>query len=220
MKGEIRRILQRAPVVPVIVVHDVADAAPLATALVEGGLPVLEVTLRTPAALEAIQAMRRAVPEAIVGVGTLTSPEQFAAARAAGAQFGVSPGLAPALLGAARAQGDWPFLPGVMTPSELLAAREAGYDCCKLFPARQAGGVEMLRALGAVFPDVAFCPTGGVTPADAPDYLALPNVLCVGGSWVAPAHMVRDGDWKGIRGLAAQAAALPRNAAWLKERIA
>lgn len=210
---DIRAILLQAPVVPVIVIEELEQAVPLASALVEGGLTVLEVTLRTGVALAAIEAMRRALPDAIVGAGTLTLPEHFTAARSAGAQFGVSPGLDPALLQAARAQAGWPYLPGVMTPSELLAARAAGFACCKLFPARQAGGVEMLRALGAVFPDVAFCPTGGISADDAPAYLALHNVLCVGGSWVAPAHKVRSGDWDGIRSLAAQAAALPRAAA-------
>lgn len=208
MSSQIRAILRRAPVIPVIVIHDMAHAVPLAEALVEGGLPVLEVTLRTSAGLAAIEAMRRAVPQAIVGVGTLSSAEQFAAARNAGAQFGVSPGLTPGVLRASRDAGDWPFLPGVMTPGELMHAREAGFDCCKLFPAQQAGGVEMLGALHAVFPDVGFCPTGGVTPENAQRFLALPNVLCVGGSWVAPRTLVQAGDWPAIRRLAAQAAAL------------
>jgi 2-dehydro-3-deoxyphosphogluconate aldolase/(4S)-4-hydroxy-2-oxoglutarate aldolase len=204
-------ILRRAPVVPVIVVHRLEDAVPLAEALVAGGLGVLEVTLRTPAGLAAIEAMRRSVPAAVVGVGTLSDPAQFVAARNAGAQFGVSPGLTPALAAAAR-EVDWPFLPGLMTPTELMQARELGFRCCKLFPAHSAGGVAMLKALHSVFPDVAFCPTGGIQLDNAPQYLALPNVLCVGGSWVAPPDLIKAGDWAAIRRLAQQAAALPRAA--------
>jgi 2-dehydro-3-deoxyphosphogluconate aldolase/(4S)-4-hydroxy-2-oxoglutarate aldolase len=205
-------ILRRAPVVPVIVIHDLATAVPLADALVAGGLTVLEVTLRTPAGLPAIAAMRRAVPEAIVGVGTLSSPEQFQAVTDAGAQFGVSPGLTPALAAASR-KVPWPFLPGVMTPGELMQARELGFNLCKLFPAQQAGGIGMLKALHSVFPDVGFCPTGGISRENAADFLALPNVHCVGGSWVAPADLVKAGDWLGIRKLAQDAAALPRRGA-------
>ena len=200
-------ILRRAPVVPVIVIHDLAQAAPLADALVAGGLPVLEVTLRTPVGLAAIEAMRRAVPEAIVGVGTLSTPDQFAQSARAGAQFGVSPGLTPALIEASQ-DAPFPFLPGVMTASEVMRAREAGFSCCKLFPAQQAGGTGMLRAMHAVFPDVGFCPTGGLHPDNAAEYLSLPNVLCVGGSWVAPNALIKDGDWLAIRKLAQQAAAL------------
>lgn len=204
-------ILRRAPVVPVIVVHQLEDAVPLAEALVAGGLDVLEVTLRTPVGLAAIEAMRRAVPAAVVGVGTLSDPAQFAAARNVGAQFGVSPGLTPALAAAAR-EAAWPFLPGVMTPTELMQAQELGFSCCKLFPAHSAGGVAMLKALHSVFPDVAFCPTGGIQLDNAPQYLALPNVLCVGGSWVAPRDLIKARDWEAIRRLAQQAAALPRAA--------
>ncbi len=208
MSFQIRDILQRAPVVPVIVVHDVAQAVPLAEALVAGGLPVLEVTLRTPEALHVIAAMRRAVPEAIVGAGTLTDPSHFSAARDAGAQFGVSPGLTAALHAAAQQHAGWPYLPGVMTPSEALHARHLGYRCLKLFPAQQAGGVGMIRALHAVLPDLLFCPTGGITPQDAAQLLALPQVACVGGSWVAPAALLQRQDWPAIRQLAAEAAAL------------
>jgi len=200
-------ILKRAPVVPVIVIHDLAHAVPLADALVAGGLPVLEVTLRTPVGLAAVEAMRRAVPEAIVGVGTISTPEQFAQSVRAGAQFGVSPGLTPALIETSR-KIDLPFLPGVMTASELMRARDAGFRHCKLFPAQQAGGTGMLRALHAVFPDVGFCPTGGVSLDNAVEYLSLPNVLCVGGSWVAPSALMQAGDWLAIRKLAQQAAAL------------
>jgi 2-dehydro-3-deoxyphosphogluconate aldolase/(4S)-4-hydroxy-2-oxoglutarate aldolase len=200
-------ILRRAPVVPVIVVHDLAHAVPLADALVAGGLPVLEVTLRTPVGLAAVEAMRKAVPEAIVGVGTLATPAQFKAAADAGALFGVAPGLTPELLEASRGVA-FPFLPGVMTPSELMRAREAGFRYCKLFPAQQAGGIGMLKAMHSVFPDVSFCPTGGVSPDNAAEFLALPNVVCVGGSWVAPNALIAAGDWLGIRKLAQQATAL------------
>jgi 2-dehydro-3-deoxyphosphogluconate aldolase/(4S)-4-hydroxy-2-oxoglutarate aldolase len=199
-------ILKRAPVVPVIVINDLAHAVPLADALVAGGLPVLEVTLRTPMGLAAVEAMRRAVPEAIVGVGTLSTPAQFAEAAQAGAQFGVSPGLTPALIEASRTTS-FPFLPGVATASELMRAREAGFRQCKLFPAQQAGGTGALRAFHSVFPDVGFCPTGGVHQDNALEYLSLPNVLCVGGSWVAPAALMQAGDWLAIRKLAQQAAA-------------
>jgi 2-dehydro-3-deoxyphosphogluconate aldolase/(4S)-4-hydroxy-2-oxoglutarate aldolase len=207
MTSILREMLRRAPVIPVIVVHDLAHAVPLAQALVAGGLPVLEVTLRTDAGLAAIAAMRRAVPDAIVGVGTLSTPAQIKSSRDAGAQFGVSPGLAPELAAAAR-EADWPFLPGVMTPSELMQAREWGFHCCKLFPAQTAGGIGMLKALHSVFPDVAFCPTGGIQQDNASEYLALPNVLCVGGSWVTPPGLVKSEDWAAITALAAAAASL------------
>jgi 2-dehydro-3-deoxyphosphogluconate aldolase/(4S)-4-hydroxy-2-oxoglutarate aldolase len=206
-QDQLRGILQRAPVVPVIVVHDARQAVPLAEALCAGGLTVLEVTLRTSVALEAMQAMRRAVPEAVVGVGTITRPEHFRQASDAGAQFGVSPGLTRELADAA-AGVDWPWLPGIMTPTELLQAQSLGYSTCKLFPAQQAGGVGMLKALQAVFPDAAFCPTGGVGRDNAAEFLALPNVLCVGGSWVAPASDIRTGNWEAIRALATDAAKL------------
>jgi 2-dehydro-3-deoxyphosphogluconate aldolase/(4S)-4-hydroxy-2-oxoglutarate aldolase len=207
MSEQLRQILRRAPVVPVIVVHDVRHAVPLAEALCAGGLTVLEVTLRTPAALEAIRAMRRAVPDAVVGVGTITRPEHFRQAADAGAQFGVSPGLTRELADAA-AGVDWPWLPGIMTPAELLQAQSLGYSTCKLFPAQQAGGVGMLKALHSVFPDAAFCPTGGVSRDNAADFLAQPNVLCVGGSWVAPSADIKANNWNAIRALAAEAAAL------------
>jgi 2-dehydro-3-deoxyphosphogluconate aldolase/(4S)-4-hydroxy-2-oxoglutarate aldolase len=200
-------IVALAPVIPVLTVEDVAHAVPLARALSAGGLRVLEITLRTPAALAVVEAMRKAVPEAVVGVGTLTRPADFAAADRAGAQFGVSPGLTPELSSAARG-ARFPLLPGVMTPAELMAARNAGFSVLKLFPAQQAGGIGMLQALGAPFPDVRFCPTGGITRATAPDYLALANVVCVGGSWVAPRAMMAAGDWAGIEALARDAAAL------------
>jgi 2-dehydro-3-deoxyphosphogluconate aldolase/(4S)-4-hydroxy-2-oxoglutarate aldolase len=202
-------IMRRAPVIPVIVIHDLATAVPLADALVAGGLPVLEVTLRTPAGLAAIAAMRRAIPEAIVGVGTLSSPDQFQSATDAGAQFGVSPGLTSDLAEAAG-KAPWPYLPGVMTPGEVMRARDLVFKLCKLFPAQQAGGVGMLKAMHSVFPDVGFCPTGGISRENSGEFLALPNVHCVGGSWVAPAALINDGDWLGIRKLAQDAAALTR----------
>jgi 2-dehydro-3-deoxyphosphogluconate aldolase/(4S)-4-hydroxy-2-oxoglutarate aldolase len=197
---KIRDLVQLAPVIPVITIEALDHAVPLARALAAGGLRVLEITMRTPVALAAIEAMRKAVPEAIIGVGTLTRPVDFAAADRAGAQFGVSPGLTPELAAAARG-ARFPLLPGVMTPTDLIAARAAGFDVLKLFPAQQAGGVPMLRALGGPFPDALFCPTGGITLASAPEYLALPNVACVGGSWLAPKAMLAAGDWTGIEAL-------------------
>jgi 2-dehydro-3-deoxyphosphogluconate aldolase / (4S)-4-hydroxy-2-oxoglutarate aldolase len=200
----IRRLFAGTRVIPVLVIHDLSQAVPLAQALVDGGLRILEITLRTPVALEAVIQIRRAVPEAVVGVGTLLEPAQFSAADAAGAQFGVSPGLTQTLADASR-KFNWPLLPGVMTPSELLNARELGFTCCKFYPAEQAGGINMLKALHAIVPEVSFCPTGGISPATAPNYLALPNVFCVGGSWVAPTNALRDKDWKQIRELASSA---------------
>ena len=202
-------LLRAAPVMPVIVIDDAAQAVPLARALVEGGIRVLEVTLRTPAALQAIRAIAKEVPDAIVGAGTIINAHDLQQAREAGARFGVSPGATPELLALGRA-GDWPYLPGVMTPSDLMAALAAGYNTLKFFPAAQAGGIPMLKALGGPFPQVTFCPTGGITPATAPDYLALPNVACVGGSWLTPAALLHARDWPAITKLAAQAAALPR----------
>jgi 2-dehydro-3-deoxyphosphogluconate aldolase/(4S)-4-hydroxy-2-oxoglutarate aldolase len=206
----IREILGTAPVIPVLTLSDLAHAVPLAEALVGGGLRVLEITLRTPVAIGCLEAIRKAVPDAIVGIGTLTRAVDFAAAGRAGAQFGVTPGLTPELAAAARG-ARFPLLPGVMTPTEVIAARLAGFNILKLFPAHQAGGVEMLRALGAPFPDVIFCPTGGITRAGAPEYLALPNVVAIGASWVAPRALIDAKDWQGIEALARDAAALKRN---------
>lgn len=205
----IRSILALAPVIPVLTIEHLDHAVPLARALSNGGLRVLEVTLRTPAALPAIEAMRKAVPEAVVGVGTLARPGDFVTAGNAGAQFGVSPGLTAEMAAAARA-ASFPMLPGIMTPTELLAGLGWGYDTFKLFPAQQAGGIAMLKALGAPFPEVVFCPTGGISRTTAPDFLALPNVACVGGSWVAPTERVRAGDWAGIEQLARDAASLAK----------
>lgn len=205
----IRSILALAPVIPVITVEHIDHAVPLARALCAGGLRVLEVTLRTPVALPAIEAMRKAVPDAVVGVGTLARPGDFVTAGNAGAQFGVSPGLTAEMAAAARA-ASFPMLPGIMTPTELLAGLGWGYDTFKLFPAQQAGGIGMLKALGAPFPEVVFCPTGGITRATAPDFLALPNVACIGGSWIAPADRIRAGDWAAIEALAKDAASLAK----------
>ncbi len=206
-----REILAASPVMPVIVIDEPASAVPLARALVAGGIRVLEVTLRTAAALDAIRAIVAEVPDALVGVGTIVSPADLDAARAAGARFGVSPGANAELLAAARDSG-LPFLPGVMTPSDVVAAVAAGFDTLKLFPAKQAGGVGMLKALGGPFPQLRFCPTGGIDLASAPEFLALPNVACVGGSWLTPADKVKAGDWAAITRLAADAAALRRPA--------
>ncbi len=203
----IRAIMAASPVMPVIVLDRVADAVPLADALVRGGIRVLEVTLRTAAALDCVRAIRAAVPDAIVGVGTITTPRDFDAARAAGAAFGVSPGATSALL-AHAASADWPFLPGTMTPSDVMCAADAGFTALKLFPARQAGGIDMLKALAGPFPDALFCPTGGIDAESAPGYLALPNVACVGGSWLAPAALVANGGWDEIERRARSAASL------------
>ncbi len=200
-------IMRTGPVIPVIVIDRLADAVPLARALVAGGVRVLEVTLRTPVGMQAIAAIAAEVQGAIVGVGTITRATEFAQAVAAGAAFGVSPGLTPDLAAAARDSG-LPFLPGCMTPSEVIAATTAGFNALKLFPAQQAGGVGMLQALAGPFGDVVFCPTGGITPANAPDFLALRNVACVGGSWLAPRDAVAKQDWARITTIAGEASRL------------
>jgi 2-dehydro-3-deoxyphosphogluconate aldolase/(4S)-4-hydroxy-2-oxoglutarate aldolase len=200
-------IMRTSAVIPVIAIDDINHAVPLARALVAGGIRVLEVTLRTAHGLPAIRAMAEQVPDAIVGVGTLTQPAEFAAARDAGAVFGVSPGLTPALIEAAKSSG-LPLLPGVMTPSEVMAAREAGFRQLKLFPAMQAGGVGMLNALAGPLGDVMFCPTGGVSQDNAPQFLACRNVACVGGSWLTPKDALVTGDWDRITALARAASAL------------
>ncbi|HSW25012.1 MAG TPA: bifunctional 4-hydroxy-2-oxoglutarate aldolase/2-dehydro-3-deoxy-phosphogluconate aldolase [Burkholderiaceae bacterium] len=202
-------LMRIGPVIPVIVIDHIAHAVPLARALVAGGVRVLEVTLRTPVALQAIRAIAREVDGAVVGVGTITRAQDFVQSIDAGAVFGVSPGLTPELVAGARDSG-LPLLPGVMTPSDVIAARAAGFTEMKLFPAQQAGGIGMLKALGGPFPDVTFCPTGGVSAATAPDFLALPNVACVGGSWLTPADAVAAGDWERITTLARAAAQLRR----------
>ncbi|WP_137235211.1 bifunctional 4-hydroxy-2-oxoglutarate aldolase/2-dehydro-3-deoxy-phosphogluconate aldolase [Streptomyces sp. BPSDS2] len=200
-------VLDLAPVVPVVVLHDVADAVPLARALVAGGLPAIEVTLRTPAALESIRAMAAEVPGAVVGAGTVISPEHVRDTVDAGARFLVSPGWTDALLEAMKASG-LPFLPGVSTTSEVVALLERGVREMKFFPAEAAGGTAYLKALSAPLPQARFCPTGGISLASAPSYLALPNVGCVGGSWMVPADAVAAKDWGRVARLAAEAAAL------------
>lgn len=204
---KVLEIMRIGPVIPVIVIDRPEQAVPLARALVDGGVRVLEVTLRTAAAYEAVEAIARQVSDAIVGVGTITRPEEFARSIDVGAQFGVSPGLTPALAEAARAKA-LPLLPGVMTPSDVIAARAAGYTELKLFPAQQAGGIGMLKALGGPFPDITFCPTGGITAASAPEFLALRNVACVGGSWLTPSDALAAGDWARITALAREAVKL------------
>jgi 2-dehydro-3-deoxyphosphogluconate aldolase/(4S)-4-hydroxy-2-oxoglutarate aldolase len=200
-------LASHGPVIPVIVVEQLEHAVPLAQALVAGGVKVLEVTLRTPVALAAIEAMAHAVPEAIVGAGTLRSAADVRAARSAGARFGVSPGYTRDI-GAACRDAGLPLLPGVATASEVMAASADGHLFLKFFPAAAAGGVPMLKALAGPFPDIAFCPTGGISAETAPQYLALPNVRVVGGSWLTPAAALRAGDWARVTRLAREAGAL------------
>lgn len=197
-------LMQRAVVIPVLTIERVEDAAPLARALTAGGLSVLEVTLRTPVALEAISAIAAEVPEAVVGSGTCLTPADVERSANAGAQFAVSPGLTPDLLAADAI----PLLPGVATASELMAGLQAGLSAFKFFPAVQAGGTAMLKAWAGPFAEVKFCPTGGIDAASAPAFLALSNVACVGGGWVAPKALIDAGDWAGITDLARAAAAL------------
>ncbi len=201
-------ICNLAPIIPVLVVDDVAHARPLAEALIAGGLPVLEVTLRTPAALDVIAAMTE-VEGGVVGAGTLVTPDDVVAAKAVGAQFGVSPGSTDALIAACEAE-ELPLLPGAATATEAMALYERGYDMLKFFPAEASGGAAMLKAIGAPLPQISFCPTGGVSPENAESYLSLPNVICAGGSWVAPKDLVEAGDWSAIKALARAAASLPR----------
>jgi 2-dehydro-3-deoxyphosphogluconate aldolase/(4S)-4-hydroxy-2-oxoglutarate aldolase len=204
---DIDHVAALGPVIPVLQFDSVEQGEQTARALYEGGVRVLEITLRTPAGLGVIERMAKFADDLVVGVGTLTRPEQVAQAVSAGARFGVSPGLTDALANAAKQQG-LALLPGVATSSEILIALEHGYRTLKLFPAEQVGGVAMLKAFGGPFGDVKFCPTGGVSLATAPSYLALPNVVCVGGSWLTPAAMMRAGDWAGITRLAREASAL------------
>ena len=200
-------LLSVVPVVPVVVIDDLAHAVPVARALVEGGLPVIELTLRTPVALEAIHAIATQVPEILVGAGTTVTPGQVKQAADAGAAFLVSPGCTPQLL-SAMAESDLPFLPGTATVSEALAVLEAGYTEMKFFPAEASGGAAYLKSIASPLPAARFCPTGGITAASAPSYLALPNVGCVGGSWLTPSDALAAGDWARISALAAEAAAL------------
>ncbi|WP_394687927.1 2-dehydro-3-deoxy-phosphogluconate aldolase [Hoeflea sp.] len=200
-------ILKQQPVVPVLVIQDVATAVPLARALVAGGLKAIEITLRTPAALEAIRAVANEVDGAIPGAGTILNARQYQEAVDAGSQFIVSPGTTIELLDVAR-KSPVPLLPGAATASEVMSLREEGYQVLKFFPAEQAGGAAYLKSLSSPLAGMQFCPTGGITPANARDYLSLPNVICVGGSWVAPAALVEAGDWDGITRLAAEACLL------------
>jgi len=201
-----------APVIPVITLHHVEDALPLARALVEGGLPVLELTLRTDCALEAIARIARELPQARVGAGTVLSPRDLAQVGAAGAAFAISPGATEALY-AAAAGCELPLVPGIATASELMRGLELGWRRFKFFPAEASGGAAALRGLAGPFPGVRFCPTGGIDAARAPAWLALPNVACVGGSWMLPEAAIRAGDWTRIGALAREAAALVRGAA-------
>ncbi|MER7398431.1 bifunctional 4-hydroxy-2-oxoglutarate aldolase/2-dehydro-3-deoxy-phosphogluconate aldolase [Streptomyces sp. NPDC000151] len=202
-----RSVLGLAPVIPVVVLEDAADAVPLARALVAGGLPAIEVTLRTPAALDAIRAIAAEVPDAVVGAGTVITPAQVTETVAAGARFLVSPGWSPRLLGAMKDSGV-PFLPGVSTTSEVVTLLEEGITEMKFFPAEAAGGTAYLKSLASPLPQARFCPTGGIKEANAPSYLALPNVACVGGTWMLPADALATKDWARVEGLAAGAAAL------------
>jgi 2-dehydro-3-deoxyphosphogluconate aldolase / (4S)-4-hydroxy-2-oxoglutarate aldolase len=196
-----RSLLDIVPVIPVVVVQDAADAVPIARALVDGGLPIIELTLRTPAAMDAIERIAAEVPEILVGAGTIVDTDQPKRAAAAGAQFLVSPGSTPSLRAAMRDSG-LPHLPGVATVSEVLALLEDGYTEMKFFPAEAAGGAEYLRAIHSPVPAARFCPTGGITPTTMASYLALPNVGCVGGSWLTPADAVSRRDWTTIANLA------------------
>ena len=202
------KICAMAPVVPVLVIDDLAHAAPLARALVAGGLPALEVTLRTACALDAIRAMSE-IEGGVVGAGTLLTPKDVKAAKAAGAKFGVSPGATQALIDAC-AEAELPLLPGAATATEIMTLLELGFTVQKFFPAEQAGGAAYLKSIGSPIPQVSFCPTGGISLKIAPDYLALKNILCVGGSWVAPKDAMARGDWAQVTTLAREAAGLSR----------
>ena len=195
--GPFATLLSAARVIPVLTIERREDAVPLARALVAGGVRVLEVTLRTPVAIEAAKAIIAEVPEAIVGIGTILNPNDLARAQALGAKFGISPGGTPDLLKAAAASG-LPFAPGIATSSDLMQALAHGFDLVKFFPAEQSGGIKALRALAGPFPDMRFCPTGGIGEANAASWLAEPNVVAVGGSWLCPASDVRSGNWNGI----------------------
>ena len=200
-------LLAGQPVIPVLRIERLQDAVPLATALARGGLPAIEITLRTPVAVDAIRLVAEEVPQAIVGAGTILSARDYRKAAAAGAKFIVSPGTTQELLDEASL-GQVPFLPGAVTPSEIMALKEEGYTVLKFFPAEQAGGAPYLKSLAAPLAAMRFCPTGGITPKNAGSYLALPNVICIGGSWVAPDDLMQAGKWDAIEKLAADAAAL------------
>ena len=203
-------VMRDAPVIPVIVLDDVAHAVPLARALMAGGIRMLEVTLRTSQALRCIEAIARQVPEAVVGAGTIRTAADAQASMDSGAKFGVSPGYTRSVGRACRELG-LPLLPGVATGGEIMMAQEDGYQQLKFFPAVQAGGLAMLKAWQGPFGDVAFCPTGGIHLGNAPEFLALSNVACVGGSWIVPTDAIRAGDWSRIEQLAREASRLPRS---------
>ncbi|MBB1087326.1 bifunctional 4-hydroxy-2-oxoglutarate aldolase/2-dehydro-3-deoxy-phosphogluconate aldolase [Lysobacter sp. SG-8] len=205
----IEKVLHLAPVIPVVVIEDPAHAVPLARALVAGGLPVIEVTLRTGAALEAVRRIADEVPDAVIGTGTVRRPADLDASAEAGARFAVSPGYSPDLVAAARGHAvGW--LPGAATASEAMTLAEQGFAFQKFFPAEAAGGVALLRSLHGPLPEIRFCATGGIGLHNAADYLATPNVACVGGSWITPAKLLQAGDWAAVETLARQAAGLPR----------
>lgn len=206
----LREILSGQPFIPVLKIDRIADAVPLAQALVRGGLKAIEITLRTPDALDAIRRVAKDVPEAIVGAGTILSATDFSDAEAVGARFIVSPGATSALLDAAR-RSTVPFLPGAVTPSEIMTLQDEGYRILKFFPAEQSGGAAFLKSLASPLPEIAFCPTGGITQKSAKAYLSLPNVICVGGSWVSPDAELGAGNWTAIEALAREAAALARD---------
>jgi 2-dehydro-3-deoxyphosphogluconate aldolase/(4S)-4-hydroxy-2-oxoglutarate aldolase len=199
-------VFSQGPVVPVLVIKDVKHAVPLAKALIAGGIRVLEVTLRTPAALAAISAIAKEVPDALIGAGTVTNREQLKQVQDAGALFAISPGMTPDLLAAGN-EGNIALIPGVSSISELMKAVDFGYTHLKFFPAEASGGIKALKAIGGPFPQIAFCPTGGISPSNYLDYLALPNVRCAGGSWLAPDDAVEAGDWARVTELARQAVA-------------
>lgn len=208
----IDQVLNTSPIMAVVVIEDAKAAPALARALIAGGVKSIEVTLRTPAALEAIRRIAGEIPEAVVGAGTVLNPAELHACAEAGARFAVSPGATTALLDAGR-DGPIPYLPAVATPSEIMEGLARGYQAFKAFPAAVIGGVAALKAFAGPFAEVRFCPTGGVTAATAADYLSLPNVVCVGGSWLTPAALVQAGDWSGVETLAAQSVATVRRAA-------
>jgi 2-dehydro-3-deoxyphosphogluconate aldolase/(4S)-4-hydroxy-2-oxoglutarate aldolase len=200
-------VLALSPVIPVVTIEDAADAAPLSRALLAGGLRTVEITLRTSAALEAIRAAATAAPELVIGAGTVLSADDMSGAAAAGARYALSPGATPALLRAGR-DAPIPLIPGTATASEIMAGLAMNYRCFKFFPAESLGGVEALKALAGPLPNARFCPTGGISAERASDYLKLPNVLCVGGSWIAPADLIRAKDWAAIEANARRAAGL------------
>ncbi|MGZ0078940.1 bifunctional 4-hydroxy-2-oxoglutarate aldolase/2-dehydro-3-deoxy-phosphogluconate aldolase [Methylomonas sp. YC3] len=209
MTVSIKEVMTTSPVMPVMVINQLEQAVPLARALVEGGLKVLEITLRTPVALDAIRRIKAEVQGAIVGAGTIINTQTLKNAIDAGAEFIVSPGVTDSLLDAALASGV-PILPGVITPSEVMRLMDKGITAMKFFPAEAAGGIPMLKSIGGPLPQVTFCPTGGVNPKNAVEYLALSNVACVGGSWMAPSELVDAGDWAEITRRAAEASALKK----------